>query len=454
MSAAGPSNYSFFQIVKKKLETYQKGQGNGRTSTREVVDKKVRIEGKILSFDYYESVYSPMITSKLIEEDTGGTVADDKDGFAGTLKDALPIDGGEEVSFKINTRYGTLKFPNFRKNHMIITGSPSNIDLPQKQTAYIPMISESSIISSNNPVNTIYPEAPISEVVQKILSDKKGLNIPRSKQFIEKTSNNDKIDGNNEPPLDLILELCKKSIPENGKDPGYFFFETSRGFHFRSINGLITEGIEKFDSTSYADEHTYSYFGALESNLDNDENDFKVLLPPVVKKDQDLLQSIRNGQYIVRICTTNTLTQEYKEEILNLLNDTSLGNNETIELDTKNFSKSYTYVINPGSTSSGVSKEVLNSPSVYEPRAIMRYGLLHAQLIEIQIPCNTRLQAGDVIKLKLENITQDNKLEKIYNERRSGFYLILHLCHHFDTDNSYTSLTLSRDTYGLYTSRK
>ena len=84
----------------------------------------------------------------------------------------------------------------------------------------------------------------------------------------------------------------------------------------------------------------------------------------------------------------------------------------------------------------------------------MRYGLLHAQLIEIQIPCNTRLQAGDVIKLKLENITQDNKLEKIYNERRSGFYLILHLCHHFDTDNSYTSLTLARDTYGLYTSRK
>lgn len=177
-------------------------------------------------------------------------------------------------------------------------------------------------------------------------------------------------------------------------------------------------------------------------------------MPPVVKKDQDLLQSIRNGQYIVRICTTNTLTQEYKEEILNLLNDTSLGNSETIELDTKNFSKSYTYVINPGSTSSGVSKKVLNSPSVYEPRAIMRYGLLHAQLIEIQIPCNTRLQAGDVIKLKLENITQDNKLEKIYNERRSGFYLILHLCHHFDTDNSYTSLTLSRDTYGLYTSRK
>jgi len=55
-----------------------------------------------------------------------------------------------------------------------------------------------------------------------------------------------------------------------------------------------------------------------------------------------------------------------------------------------------------------------------------------------------------VIKLWLENITQDEKLLSIYNQHRSGYYLILHLCHHFDTDNSYTSMTLARDTYGLY----
>ena len=54
----------------------------------------------------------------------------------------------------------------------------------------------------------------------------------------------------------------------------------------------------------------------------------------------------------------------------------------------------------------------------------------------------------------IENITQDNKLDQIYNEHRSGYYLILHLCHHFDSSNSFTSLTLARDTYGLYRSTK
>ena len=44
---------------------------------------------------------------------------------------------------------------------------------------------------------------------------------------------------------------------------------------------------------------------------------------------------------------------------------------------------------------------------------------------------------------------QDNKIEKEFNEHRSGDYLILHLCHSFTPTNSFTSLTLARDEYGL-----
>ena len=45
---------------------------------------------------------------------------------------------------------------------------------------------------------------------------------------------------------------------------------------------------------------------------------------------------------------------------------------------------------------------------------------------------------------------QDNK----DNEHRSGFYVILHLRHHFDPRHSKTFLTLARDTYGYYVSKK
>ena len=430
MSAAGPSNYTFLQITKPSRGT------------------SVRLEGKILGFEYFESVYSPMITASMVQADVGGSVTDARTGLRGTLKDALPIEGFEEVAFNITTRYGEL---NFTKDPMIVTGSPMNVDDSQKQSVLIPMVSKYSIDSSKKPLEKVYQESRISDIIDKILDS---LKVPKNKRNIEKTSNVDKVSGNHEPPLDVCLELCKKSIPETGKDPGYFFFETQDGFQFRSIEGLINEGIDRFSNTGYEDTHTYNYFGALDANLDNDENNFKVLLPPVVKRDQNQLNALKHGLYNVRVSTMNTLTGEYREKVENLLSSSNLGDKQKSPVDSKNFSKSYSYIINPGADEQGVSEEVLNSPSKYEPRAHMRYGLLHSQLVDIQIPCNVQLRAGEVIKLKLENITQDEKLLSIYNQHRSGYYLILHLCHHFDPANSYTSLTLARDTYGLYTSKK
>jgi len=54
----------------------------------------------------------------------------------------------------------------------------------------------------------------------------------------------------------------------------------------------------------------------------------------------------------------------------------------------------------------------------------------------------------------IENVTGGDKSNQRENPHRSGFYLILHLRHHFDPKHSYTTLTLARDTYGLYTSSK
>ena len=449
MSFAGPSNYQKFQVLKIK--------NNNR------VEKRVRIEGKIIGVNYYESVYSPMVTCSFLQEDTGGTTSDDKTGFSGTLKDTTPIEGFEEVIFEIGTGSGKLKFTNRKNQCFVIIGSPFNVDDGQKQTAFFPMVSKNAIKNATKPLNTVYPEAKISDIVKKILTDKKGMNLPNKLLDIEPTKNNMKVDGTNQPPLDTILKLCGKSEPEDESDPGFFFFETQSGYHFKSIQKMIVDGIEAFGDKNDDERYfeTYRYSSLLEANLDNDENNYKILKPPVVKRDQDQINAIRNGQYTVRVCTINLQTQEHKEKIINFdtnKNNTNLGS--VIEVDNNPTGeeerpcKTFTYILDEGSDNTGVSEEISNNPSYYEPRAIMKYGLLHAQLVDIQIPCNVELEAGMVIRILYENITQDNKVEHAYNEHRSGFYLILHLCHHFDTNNSFTSLTLARDGYGLYNSTK
>ena len=433
MSAAGPSNYEIFNI--KKPST---GQETG-------------IEGRILNFNYYESIYSPMITGRLLIEDTGGTVENEK-GLLATIKDGMKITGFEEVSFKIATAFGDL---NFKDYPLIVTGSPATKDEPNRQTLILNLVSKTEMISSSKPLSRNYPESPISEAVEKILN--KELKITKDKLDIEKTQNQDKIKGNHCGALDVIQKMCKKSIPANGKDPGYFFFETQDGFNFKSIDGLIKEGIKRFeDDLQYAYNHTYFYFGALIANLEKDRNpnDFKILLPPLVRRDEDQLQALRNGLYNVRIITKNSLTGEYKEEIKNLLSDTNLGEKQEKPVTDDVYFKTYAFHINPGEDDPGVSDKILNNPANYVPQANMRYSLLHSQVVQIQVPCNVQLRAGQVIRLLLENITQGNKVEHVYNELRSGFYMICHLSHVFTPKNSYTSLTLLRDTRELYTSKK
>ena len=429
MSAAGASNYTIFQIKKKDLE--------------------VPIQGKILNFNYYESIYSPMVTGTIAIEDTGGSVENDL-GILATIKDGMKITGFEEVSFLVTTRYGEL---DFTKYPLIVTGSPANLDESNRQVALLNMVSKTEILSSSKPLSNNYPAAPISETVTKILN--KELKISKDKLDIEKTQNQDKVKGNHLGALDCILKMCKKSIPAEGKDPGYFFYETQDGFNFRSIDGLIKKGIESFDNEEYAKMHTYYYFGALAAKLDDEYgNDFKVLTTPIVRRDEDQVKAMQQGLYCVRICTKNSLTGEYKEEIKNLLSDTNLGEKQEKPVTNDVYLKSYTFHISPGQDDPGVSDTILNNPANYVPQSNMRYSLLHSQIVQIQVPCNVQLKAGQVIKLFLENITQSNKNEQVYNNLRSGYYMIRDLCHSFTTTNSYTSLTLLRDTRELYRSNK
>ena len=72
----------------------------------------------------------------------------------------------------------------------------------------------------------------------------------------------------------------------------------------------------------------------------------------------------------------------------------------------------------------------------------------------MNIPCNPNLKAGDVIECNFEKITTGSKSIGAYDETQSGNYLIVNLCHHFDTDSSYTALTLVRDSYGIYNIKK
>ena len=112
----------------------------------------------------------------------------------------------------------------------------------------------------------------------------------------------------------------------------------------------------------------------------------------------------------------------------------------------KRYHRIQTAVLDAGS--SGETKNINNSPEMYYAAATARYNILFAQETTVTIPCNTLLDAGKVIDLEVESISDQKKQGP--DPVQSGKYIISSLRHHFDSDKSLTSMKLIRAGYGLH----
>jgi hypothetical protein len=407
-------------------------------------NKVVDIKGKTISFDYYESLLSPNVTALMTIVDTGATTNSDpkynKQQRIGTLYNALPITGGEKIEAIISSALGKISYD---KNYpFYVNGASNPTQESNREVVLLSLVSNPGIIDAQSTLFEKY-NGRISDTVRKLL--KVNLNVPDTKLNIEPTRNSYSFLGKGKQAFENILELSSKSIPVNG-DPGYFFYETQKGFNFRSIDSLISQEPKQ----------TYRKYGVLKEGITNDSNNYKILSASV-SKNQDILAAIKSGVYINKNNYFDPRTFTYTEDIITLSQSklkNSLGKEPDFPSDLTSFSRVHYGILDIGTLDSNLYGETNNNPKDYQGKSSIRYNILFSQILNIQIPCNPELMAGDIITCEFEAITQGQKETNVNDPTQSGNYLILHLCHHFDPKRSYTSLTLVRDTYGIYTSKK
>ena len=399
--------------------------------------KEHPLQGKTVNFNYYESLYSPVVSGNLTYVDAGGSVEDKKENLT-SIKDGLPITALEDLKVKIQTSFGTL---DFTRDPFKVTSSPIMHQESNRQTVLLTFVNEKELRNSEVPVFDRYV-GRISDSIKKILQQK--LQISNDKIDIEPTKNSYGFVGKGRGALNIILDLCRRSVPVKG-DAGYFFYQTQDGFKYKSIDSLLSQDPKQ----------KYLYYGALRSNVENSDNDFNILLAPKVKKDQDITKALKDGTYVNRNIFFNPQTFEHSEVVFSVDKDgvkKTLGGDLPIKTDElKSFVKTNHHILDIGSFEVQ-NQNPNNDPREWQATSTMRYNLLHSIVMEIQIPCNAELRAGDVIELEIESIKED-MVQSPSDEQQSGKYLILHLCHHFDSLRSFTSLTLVRDSYGIRRSK-
>ncbi len=427
--ALEPANYEILSISK---------DGGGEIS----------LEGKTTSFDYYESILSPNITATMTFVDTGGSVGYpqeyDRQERVGSIYNALPITGGEKVKFKIKHPLGTLDFSTDEK--ALLVNSALNPDQEsQRETVILSLFSQ---IAKTNQESKVYEKGSgkISDTVGELI--KRHLKVDNV--TINATANNYSFIGNSLNVFDVILWLASKSVPGEG-NPGYFFYETQDGINFRGIDDLISQGTSS----------EYNKTAVLRSNLDNDDNDYK-MISSKISKNQNLINSLKAGVYKLRGIFWDPFTFKYTESVnsfgKNMDLVKSLGKSAEAP-EVEEFTRTHYDILDVGTlTPSGKGADstedsVQNDPRDWQLGSTMRYNVLFSQVLNIQVPCNPNLKAGDTIKCNFEIITQGEKEQGSSDPVQSGSYLIADLCHHFDPSRSITSMTLVRDSYGLYTNK-
>ena len=407
-------------------------------------NRTVDLRTGVQSIDYYEDLFSPTITAKILVTTTG-SVIDNTGVYLG-----LPLRGGERLSMKIRGNVGSNPGLDFSSDNSLFVSSINNVIRDSKQETFVlNLCSREAITNETSRVPIRFPtSSPISVSAEEII--KKYL-VTGKELFIDKTSNKYGFIGNMKKPFTLLTWLASKGVPESGGDgtAGYFFYETQDGYCFKSVDSLIAQDVSEV-------------YTATEISDPNNKQDYQIL-NHVTTRNNNLLEKLRLGQFSTQRSYFNPLTFDYTRP------EKGLFKLENYAGKSKNLGESFgmppikegsnttlgdipsrlvTGIVDIGTLEDGVSYEENADPFRYQSQAIMRYNIMFTQTMTITVPSNTNLKAGNLIQCLFPSTTVSENSK--FDGEISGLYMIKELCHHFDAQGSYTSLKLIRDTFGQY----
>jgi len=407
--------------------------------------QSVSVTNGTIRLMYYESILQDTIRATVTFADTGNTI-NDKSALEG-----LPIVGQEKVQIKFkDNNEETLDLV------LYVNKVTPLSDDTTKSMVQLDLVSKEYILNEKIRLNTRF-DGKISSHIRTILTDQNYLATQKNLD-IEETSNTYNFIGNNKKPYYAMNWLSKKAVPNfaeaKGNTAGYFFYETSEGFRFKSIDSLLSQEKKKsiiFNQTP-------------DSGGNNTPSGYDLKALDYSKDNRvDVQEKLQIGAFSTRTvlfdpfnCYYEVLTPNAKEKEKSL----KLGGKELPVLNpefnqtgqNKDFSRTTYYLLDKGTLPSGNTQQQIEKSKEenFEPKnilnqSIMRYNQLFSLKSTVTIPGDFSLHAGDVVYCDAKQLAKND--EEI-NREYGGLYIIADLCHYISTKETYTKLNLVRDSIG------
>ena len=405
----------------------------------------------VLSFQYFEDVFSPTITARVLVQSSGGGDIEDFKGVGGTkaLLQGLPVIGGERVSIKIKTVVGD--GIDLTEDPLYVGGVSEIMVDGDREIFTLNLVSRSAITNETSRVTKKYPTTQKIDISVKQIAEE-FLKIELPEDNIDSCKNQYGFIGNLRKPFTVLTWLAGKAIPASGKKDstaGYFFYQTLDGHYFKSIDELIKQ-------EPYAEykEDTVNK-SALESGV---KETATKIMSYTFKQNTNILEKLRTGAFSSHNVFFDPLTFEFPQFTYKLkefaeqmevmgeppeLPPIEAGSSESLgDYPTRLMTR----ILDRGTMDPDVKVDVNSDPAKVQSQSIARYNLLMTQAVQVTVACNSDLRVGMIVKLFFKNQSFEKGNE--FDEHTSGLYMIKELCHQFTQTDSLTSMLLVRDSYG------
>ena len=413
----------------------------------------VNLADGILELNYIESIMNDTIKVNLSFVDTGASINDK------TVIEGLPLVGQEKVVLK------------FRDNNKNVLGDKPELvlyvnkitpglDKAQKSIVGLELVSKEYILNEKIRV-TKRMDGKVSDHIRTILTSQDYLKTEK-KVDIEDTINNFNFFGNNKKSFYTINWLSKKGVSAKsqklGTSAGYFFYETSEGFFFKSIDSLL----DQEPKTKMIYNETPDTRG---SNIP--EGYDQKILRFQKSNAVNVQEKLKMGSYSNRVVLFDPFTCFYEVKT----NDTdrtqdslkkggkelSLSESRNKEFDipgnNKEFSRTQYFLLDKGTAPTGNADQQIEKSGEENfeygqiaNQSMMRYNQLYAMRASITIAGNFSLHAGDAIFIDSPGLQKKNTSD--VDRRDGGLYIITDICHKIDGTGTYTQCNLARDSFG------
>ena len=381
----------------------------------------------------------------------------------GDIRSVFPLTGLERLSVKFNTP----GLPGY--DYTEDNGTPFQIykvdkvaKLPGKDIAQRYQIFFCSPEMFNSQVSIVSKAyaGPIENAVEDLVKNKRFLNSKKP-LFIENTATNAKYVIPSLKPLKAINFLATQSVSGKYNNAGYLFYETSKGFHFRSIESLLAMG------GSAARPTTWNYQTQIQTIQDTKKTEVKDIqrrMQAVIQYDfdkhADTLSNIIDGVYANRVVVHDAFNKTITTHDFNYKDNFAKGFHTETVGDENDADKHFI----PNAKLNDTGKALFEYPNSkkmvvtdtskvhndYEfvpvnetlPKITSQKAGLKNLNLTLLVYGNTQINAGNIINFTVPLLRPVGDKEPIPNPYMSGRYLIMAIKHTMALETGTHEMTL------------